>query len=119
MPFKGCPYVHTEVKNLMTPTSVIKKCKKKSKTANTVRMANKAYSSEQRHHILQETIDGVHNTCLKESLQKLIHEKNANMQKMQFEIHSLQNRLASMPWADFRTFWHFPRIVCSFCLLPI
>ncbi|CAA0810012.1 WAT1-related protein [Striga hermonthica] len=109
MQFEGCPYVPPEVKNLMTPTSVIKKCKKKSKTANveiaggwaqeTVRMGNETYSSEKRHHILQETetIDGVHNTCLKESLQKLIHEKNANMQKMQFEIHSLQNRLASMP----------------------
>ncbi|GER37675.1 E4/E8 binding protein-1 [Striga asiatica] len=101
MQFEGCPYVPPEVKSLMMPTSVKKKCKKKSKTANveiagggaqeTVSMADEARWSEKRH------IDGVHNTCLKESLQKLIHEKNANMQKMQFEIHSLQNRLASMP----------------------
>ncbi|GER47864.1 E4/E8 binding protein-1 [Striga asiatica] len=112
MQLEGCPYVPLEVKSSMMPTLEKKKYKKKSKAANnieaaagggggaqeTASMAGEAQWFERRkHEILQETLDGVRNTCLKESLQKLIQEKNANLQTMQFEIHSLQNRLATMP----------------------
>ncbi|KAK6132429.1 hypothetical protein DH2020_033826 [Rehmannia glutinosa] len=59
--------------------------------------ANETHWYEKRHHVLQETLDEIGNPCLKESIQKLIQEKNTNLQNMQFEIHSLKSRLASMP----------------------
>ncbi|GFP97811.1 hypothetical protein PHJA_001925200 [Phtheirospermum japonicum] len=104
MQLEGCPYVPPEVRSSMMMAGVeTKKYRKKSKAnletagggveqETTASMASEAHWFERRHHILQETLEGVRNTCLKESLQKLIHEKNANLQKMQFEIHSLQNR---------------------------
>ncbi|KAL6524987.1 hypothetical protein OROMI_030580 [Orobanche minor] len=112
MQLEGCPYVPPEVKSSMAVEGK-KKYRKKSKAANmetaggmgqgidsmrrTASTACEAHWFERRHHILQQTLNGVSNTCLKESLQKLIHEKNADLQKMQFEIYSLENRLASMP----------------------
>ncbi|KAG8378129.1 hypothetical protein BUALT_Bualt08G0106000 [Buddleja alternifolia] len=102
---QGCPNVSPEVKSLMAKD--INEFSKKSKgaTVETVqevlqeaeRTESKAQWFEKRHHILQETLDEITNTSLKESLRKLIDEKNSELQKMQFEIQYLESRLASLP----------------------
>ncbi|KAI3464640.1 hypothetical protein Pfo_021303 [Paulownia fortunei] len=101
MQLEGCPNVSPEVKSLMADGT--KKYRKNPKETDrgvlqeTERTASEAHWFEKRHHILQETLDEITNTCLKESLQKLIEEKSANLQRMQFEIQSLETHLASMP----------------------
>ncbi|KAL0360346.1 UNVERIFIED_CONTAM: hypothetical protein Sradi_3719100 [Sesamum radiatum] len=102
---EGCPNVPPEVKSWMAEG--IKKRRKGSKgvSLETVervlqeaeRTASESQWSAKRHHILQETLDEVMNKSLKKSLQRIIDEKNARLQKMQSEIQSLESRLASMP----------------------
>ncbi|PIM97864.1 hypothetical protein CDL12_29662 [Handroanthus impetiginosus] len=105
MQLQGCPNVSPDIKNLMARET--KKCRKKSKGMpmeiaggmfqDINRTANEMQWFEKRHHVLQETLDEIRNTSLKERIQQLLDEKNAKVQKMQFEIQSLKSQLASMP----------------------
>ncbi|KAL3638906.1 hypothetical protein CASFOL_016813 [Castilleja foliolosa] len=102
MQLEGCPYVPPEVRSSMMVNGVeMKKFREKSRAnmetttegllqETTASTGSEALWFERRHHILQETLEGVQKTCLKESLEKLIHDKKTDSQKMQFEIHPLQ-----------------------------
>lgn len=102
---QGCPNVSAEVRSIMAVGK--KKYKKKLKCVSAgaiseVFPANGSTPSntqwyEKRHHVLQETMDEITNTNLKGSLQKLMHDKNTKVQKMELAIRSLQNHLATLP----------------------
>ncbi|KAK4390979.1 hypothetical protein Sango_2161200 [Sesamum angolense] len=118
---EGCPNVPPEVKSWMAEG--IKKCRKGSKgehleTVERVlqeaeRTASESQWSVKRHHILQETIDEIMNKSLKKSLQKIIDEKNARLQKMQSEIQSLESRKA------IHAFLTEEFLLCHECLFPL
>lgn len=63
----------------------------------TERTSSEVQWSDKQRFVLQETLDEISNTSVKGRLKRLIEEKNANVQKMQFEVTSLQRHLASMP----------------------
>ncbi|XP_020547729.1 uncharacterized protein LOC105179636 isoform X4 [Sesamum indicum] len=102
---EGCPNVPPEVKSWMAEGMNKRRKGSKAVPLETVervlqeaeRKASESQWSAKRHHILQETLDEIMNKSLKKSLQKIIDEKNARLQKMQSEIQSLESRLASMP----------------------
>ncbi|XP_051139498.1 uncharacterized protein LOC127257174 isoform X3 [Andrographis paniculata] len=107
MQLEGCPNVPTTLlRAFMTEKN--KKHKKKSKGVSmeqpvsdvfqvNERAAGNSQWYEKRHHVLQETMDEITNSSLKGSLQKLIYNKNAKVQRMHFELQSLENHLASIP----------------------
>ncbi|KAH6824086.1 hypothetical protein C2S53_004052 [Perilla frutescens var. hirtella] len=106
MELDHCPNVSDEIKNLMAGGK--KKQRKKSKSVavetydgvslqGSESTSSQVQWSDKRRFVLQETLDEISNTSVKGRLKRLIEEKNANVQKMQFEVSSLQRQLASIP----------------------